>query len=315
MSAKASALRVAVLSGGISAERDISLQSGDAVVRALTAFGHAVTEMDPRATDCNAVDWSAFDVAFIALHGTFGEDGGVQRILEAAGVPFTGSASGASRLAFSKSAAKERWRQFDVRTPVAVLVNANDSAARNAHRAAAVGYPIVVKPDAQGSSLGVSIVNSPAELHTALAACFEYGDFGLLERLVAGNEWTVALIDEQVLPPLCITSTGTFFDYRAKYEDDATRHDFVGGASPAVRDLIGATAQSACRALGTRGAVRVDLIADDCDRPWVLEANTVPGLSGHSLLPKAARQAGLTFAALCERLVRGALRTVKRRAA
>lgn len=315
MPANSSPLRIAVLTGGTSAEREISLKSGDAVIAALASCGHAVTKIDPRDTDPQSIDWSAFDVAFIALHGTFGEDGDVQRMLETADVPFTGSSSGASRLAFSKSAAKERWRQFGIRTPNAVLVHKTDSPARNALRSASIGYPLVVKPDAQGSSLGVSIVQSPGELPSALDACFSLCEFALLEAFIAGSEWTVALIDDEVLPPLRITPAGAFFDFRAKYEDESTGHDFDGGASPELRNVIGTVALRACRALGTRGAVRVDLIVDACDRPWVLEANTIPGFTGHSLLPMAAREAGLSFEALCERLVRDAAKTVTRRAA
>ena len=307
------ALHVAVLLGGTSPEREISLESGEAVTAALRVNGHAVTPIDPRDTDLHTADWSGVDVVFIALHGTFGEDGSVQRILETAGVAFTGSASGPSRLAFSKSAAKERWQQFGVRTADSILVHSADGEHRNALRSARIGYPLVVKPDAQGSSLGVSIVKSPGELAPALALCFEYGEFALMESFIAGREWTVAVIDDEVLPPLRITPTVSFFDFDAKYADESTQHDFGGSAE--LRELIGTTAQRACRCLQTSCAVRVDLIVDACDRPWVLEVNTVPGFTSHSLLPMAAREAGMTFESLCDRLARDAVTTVTRRAA
>ena len=174
---------------------------------------------------------------------------------------------------------------------------------------------MVVKPDAQGSSLGVTIVRDSEELPSALTDCFHYHPFGLLEQFVEGTEWTVSLIDDEILPPIRIAPQTEFFDFHAKYQDDATGYDFDGGVSPAVRDKIGQTARRACRALGTRGAARVDLILDDCDRPWVLEVNTIPGLTDHSLLPKAAAQSGYSFADLCETLIGRALANTKRRAA
>jgi D-alanine-D-alanine ligase len=308
-------LNVAVLLGGISAEREISVQSGTAVADALTQRGHRVTPIDPQDTEPAAVNWKPFDVVFLALHGTFGEDGEMQRILEAACVPFTGSSSTASRLAFSKSAAKERFAQHGVPTPPAVLVHQADSETRIRERLLGMGFPLVVKPDAQGSSLGVTIVRGPDEFSAALMRCFEYCSFGLIEPYVAGPEWTVALIDDEVLPPICIRPQSSFFDFDAKYRDDATGYDFDGGVEPDVRAMIGRIARSACRALGTRGATRVDLILDDRGQPWVLEVNTIPGLTSHSLLPKAAARAGYSFGELCELLCRRAMTAAKRRAA
>jgi len=308
-------LNIALLCGGTSAERDISLQSGEAVHDALEARGHRVSVIDPQETDVRRIRWHEFELAFIALHGTFGEDGEVQRILEAAGVPFTGSGSGPSRLAFSKSAAKQRFIQFDVPAPYGVLVHETDTAARIEQRVRTVGYPLVVKPDAQGSSLGVSIVREPAELPEALSRCFHFHPFGLLERYIAGTEWTVAAIDDDMLSPLQIEPASQFFDYRSKYESDETRYRFASVSSSAVQDRLRETARRTCAALGTRGAVRVDMMLDRCENPWVLEVNTVPGMTAHSLLPKAAAYAGLTFEDLCDLLVQRARACVTRRAA
>jgi len=308
-------LKVALLLGGFSAEREISLQSGSAVAVALAERGHRVTPIDPQETDPAGLDWDAFDVAFIALHGTYGEDGTIQRLLEVARVPFTGSSAEASRLAFSKSAAKERMAQFGVPTPEAVLIHRADSLTRIDERIRGIGFPLVVKPDAQGSSLGVTIVRDPEEFPAALVRCFEYDSFGLIEPFVDGSEWTVALIDDDVLPPIRIVPKSPFFDYRAKYEDDATGYDFDGGVDPPTREMIGRIARGACRAIGTRGAARVDLILDGCRQPWVLEVNTIPGLTTHSLLPKAAARAGYSFADFCETLCRRAMAAEKRRAA
>jgi len=205
--------------------------------------------------------------------------------------------------------------QFQIPTPPAVLIHETDSADRIEQRLRSIGLPAVVKPDAQGSSLGVSIVREAADLPAALTACFHYHPFGLLEQFMDGAEWTAAVIDDEILPPMRILPAGSFFDFHAKYRDETTGYDFDGGVSAAVREVIGATAQRACRALGTRGAARVDVILDGFDRPWVLEINTIPGFTAHSLLPKAAEEAGYDFGELCERLVRGAMRAVTRRAA
>lgn len=302
-----SSLRIVVLMGGDSAEREISLKSGAAVSVALSSLGHQVIDIDPAETSLTTYDWQGIDAVFIALHGTFGEDGGVQEILENAGVPYTGSDPQASRLAFSKSAAKERFALQDVPTAPYVLIHESDTAERIRREAVALGYPLVVKPDAQGSSLGVSIVRTPDDLAQALTQCFHYDSFGLLESYVAGTEWTVGLIDEEVLPLIRIGSDRGFFDFQAKYVDDATRYEFDVDVPAEVTAEIERTARNACRALGTRGLARVDLILDKFQRPWVLEVNTVPGLTDHSLCPKAAARKGLPFASLCERLVRSCL--------
>ena len=196
------ALRIALLAGGDSDERSISLQSGTAVQAALASCGHLVIHLDPAVVDLTGVNWSQFDIAFLALHGRFGEDGQVQQILEEAGVPYTGSDAAASRLAFSNSAGKERFIQFGVPTPPYVLLHYADDAARIDRLVGQIGYPLVVKPDSQGSSLGVSIVREPRDLHAALRRSFEYDSFCIVEKAILGTEWTVGLLDDLVLPPL-----------------------------------------------------------------------------------------------------------------
>ena len=180
-------LRVALLAGGDSAERSISLKSGSAVAAALIEQGHEVAVIDPAETSLGTYDWHNVDIAFLALHGTFGEDGGVQQILEAHNVFFTGSDSEASRLAFSKSAAKERFTLSGIRTPEYALVHRNDSPDRITRQAAEIGYPLVVKPDCQGSSLGVVIVSDESELADAVAQSFALDNFCLIERAIVGD--------------------------------------------------------------------------------------------------------------------------------
>jgi len=308
--------RVALLAGGDSDERAVSLASGAAVQAALSSRGHLAIPLDPAEVDLFSVDWSQFDVAFLALHGRFGEDGQVQQLLEEAGIPYTGSDAAASRLAFSKSAAKERFLQFGVPTPPYVLIHYADDSARIERMVGLVGYPLVVKPDAQGSSLGVSIVRDPRELPAALKRCFEYDSFGVVEQAVVGTEWTVGLLDDLVLPPLRIETPRDFFDYQAKYHADDTRYHFddeSGGALLRSSSSIADVAVDACRALGVTGLARVDLRVDRSGQPWLLEVNTIPGMTDHSLVPKAAAHAGIEFAELCERAVIACLRSRPRR--
>ena len=303
-----SRLQIALLAGGTSRERNISLESGAAVAKSLAERGHIVSVIDPAHVELSDLDWSSFDVAFLALHGTFGEDGHVQQILEEAGIPFTGSDSVASRLAFSKSAAKERFIQNGVPTPAYVLIHESDSAARIQQQANALGFPLAVKPDGQGSSLGITIVRTPEELPQALARCFHFDPFGLLEVAIDGTEWTLGLLDGEPLPLIQIETGRGFFDYTAKYEDDDTKYlfDFVFPAS--VIMSIESAGRRAYDALGCRGLARVDIRVDRFHEPWVLEVNTIPGMTGHSLVPKAAARLGLSLGAICERSIHNCLK-------
>ena len=304
MPSTSSLLRIAVLAGGDSDEREISLKSGLAVEAALSQAGHRVLQLDPAIVELSGIDWSQFDVAFIALHGRFGEDGQVQQILDEAGVSYTGSGAAASRLAFSKSAAKERFTQFGVATPRYLLIHYTDDTERILRKAAALGYPLVVKPDAQGSSLGISIVRSPEQLPAALKLCFQFDGFGLLEAMVEGTEWTVGLIDSQTFPAIKIETDREFFDWQAKYDDAGTRYIFDPDVPAAIVENIESIARNAGIALGTSGLARVDLRLDARQNPWVLEVNTIPGFTDHSLIPKAAAYQGTDFATLCDQIVR-----------
>ena len=300
--------RVAVLAGGDSDEREISLQSGAAVQQALSERGHLAMHLDPFVVDLAGVDWRQFDVAFLALHGQFGEDGQVQQILEDAGIPYTGSDATASRLAFSKSAAKERFLQFGVPTPEYSLLHSTDDASRIERITNEIGYPLVIKPDCQGSSLGVTIVRSSAGVPAALKHCFEFDSFAVVERAILGTEWTVGLLDELILPPIQIETDREFFDWQAKYEDENTRYLFESNLPAQVVTSIADAARDASRALGTRGISRVDLRVDEAGQPWVLEINTIPGCTSHSLIPKAAARMGIEFGELCELAIRSCLK-------
>ena len=303
-----SPFQIALLAGGTSRERNISLESGAAVAKSLAERGHSVSPIDPAHVELSDLDWSSFDVAFLALHGTFGEDGHVQQILEEAGIPFTGSDSVASRLAFSKSAAKERFIQNGVPTPAYVLIHESDSAARIQQQANALGFPLAVKPDGQGSSLGITIVRTPEELPQALARCFHFDPFGLLEVAIDGTEWTLGLLDGEPLPLIQIETGRGFFDYTAKYEDDDTQYLFDFAFPASVIMSIESAGRRAYDALGCRGLARIDIRVDRFNEPWVLEVNTIPGMTGHSLVPKAAARLGLSLGAICERSIHNCLK-------
>lgn len=302
-------LRVAVLSGGDSAERSISLKSGTAVSNALAARGHEVVTVDPSVTSLDTYDWSNVDVAFLALHGTFGEDGCVQQILETQGVVFTGSNSEASKLAFSKSAAKERFLLSGIKTPEYALLHKDDPSEQVVQKAESLRFPLVVKPDSQGSSLGVQIVENETGLTTAVAQGFELDSFCLLEKVILGSEWTLGVIDSDPLPLIRIGTDREFFDFEAKYNDDNTEYNFDESISTELQNSLTDIGIEACQTLSTKGIARVDIMVDESGQPWILEVNTIPGLTDHSLVPKAAEKIGLDMAQFCEVVIERALKS------
>ncbi len=300
-------LHVALLGGGRSAERAVSLDSAATVRAALEEVGHTVTPIDPAADRLVDVDWSPFDVAFLALHGTEGEDGQVQSLLECVRVPYTGSAPRESALAFSKSSAKTRFRRERVPTPHWKVLHEGDHASTIHLAAEAVGYPLVVKPDGQGSSLGVTIVEQPEQLSRALSNCFRFGSLGLIEAYVPGTEWTVGVLDDMSLPLVRIDAGRGFYDYAAKYERGDTRYELDVDLPTETQLAIFHAGVAPCRAVGTTGIARADVRLDEQGRPWVLEVNTIPGFTSHTLVPKPAARAGIEFAELCERALASAL--------
>lgn len=310
---------LALLAGGRSAERDVSLKSGAAVTAALRAGGHRVIEFDPAREDLAAIDWNRLqagpvaaeqpfpaDCVFIALHGAYGEDGEVQQLLEAQNIPYTGADSAASALAFSKWSTKKRLITRGIPTPTATRIRTTDPAGFAYSAADALGYPLVVKPDRQGSSIGITIVPSRAHLDAALESCFRFDSAGLLETAVLGDEWTVAVIDDETLPPIRIGTSRQFYDYTAKYTADDTQYQFEDAPSELTQSLS-EMGRAACRAIGTAGIARVDIRLDHEGRPFVLEVNTIPGMTDHSLVPKAAARIGRSMTALCERAITSAI--------
>jgi D-alanine-D-alanine ligase len=304
---EANGLRVVVLAGGDSAEREISLASGRAVVDALTTAGHQPHWIDPASRDLANLAWSDFDACFIALHGGAGEDGRIQAQLDSLGICYTGSGPAASRLAMSKSAAKELFVSTGLSTAPYRLFDCEGERPLGSHSLDDLGFPLVVKPDRQGSSLGVGFAADHAELGRRIAEARQFDTHVLVERWIDGREFTVAVAGCQALPIVEIVTPRGLFDYEAKYESALTEYRFDHGLSETTADRITDLALSAVQAIGCTGLVRVDLMLDTQGRAWLLEVNTVPGLTEHSLAPKAAAQAGITMPELCTWMLHEAL--------
>jgi len=300
-------MRIAVLLGGFSSEREVSLRSGAAVAKALRSLGHEVHEVDVRDERVEALDGVRPDVVFIALHGRFGEDGGVQALLGSKRIPYTGSGPEASQVAMDKAEAKRRFASAGVPAAPDVLVRASDGLAAAEAAALAFGLPLVVKPVAEGSSVGVTVHHTAARLAEGLQEAFRHGGAALVERFVAGRELTVGILEDRALPVVELKPARAFYDYEAKYRDDRTVYVVDPPLAAAERDAVQAAALAAHRALGCEGFSRVDVILSREGRPCVLEVNTIPGMTDRSLLPKAARAAGIEFPALCERIARNGL--------
>lgn len=290
--------------GGDSAERAVSLNSGQRVAEALRAQGCRVTTMDRRG---GALDLPAgTEAVFIALHGTGGEDGEVQALLEKRGIPFTGSGSKASRLAFDKVAAKRVFREHGLGTPRELVLQKNQW--NGDHTESPAGWPVVVKPSRQGSSIGIRIVEQREQMSAALRAAFEQDDTVLVEEFIAGRELTVGIFEERALPVIEICPKQGWFDYHNKYTEGATDELVPAPIEPALAQRVQAEALQAHRILGCRDMSRADFRVDADGRTWLLEVNTIPGMTATSLLPKAAAAAGIDFANLCLALVRSALK-------
>ena len=291
--------------GGASAEREVSIRSGEAVVAALSGLGYEVTPVVLGA-DGQALAQLAsaqLDVAFLALHGRLGEDGCVQGALELLGVPYTGSSVLASALAMDKLKAKELFRLHNVATPPYYVFGSQHSPADLEEVHGSFGFPVIVKPRREGSSLGVARANNVSELAQAISAALAYDSSVLVERFIAGKELAVAILDGRVLGAIEIAPRSGVYDFHAKYTPGMTEY-FMPARLPAARYRgVLNLAERAARALDTSGAVRVDLLVTEGQNEYVLEVNTLPGMTETSLLPKIAGAAGFGFAELCQAIL------------
>jgi D-alanine-D-alanine ligase len=293
--------KVAVLLGGRSAEREISLLSGHAVLGALQSAGvdaHAVDAADTNLLE--QLTGGGFDRAFIALHGRGGEDGVIQGLLETIGMPYTGSGVLGSALGMDKLRTKQVWQSAGIPTPAFSVLP--DAAAVTA-ACDALSYPVIIKPAHEGSSIGVSKVDSPEGLLAAWEQAARYDDSIIAEQWIDGVEYTAGILHQTALPLIRLETPNIFYDYAAKYQADTTRYLIPCGLDATRETQLQSLALAAFRAVGARGWGRVDFMLDAAGQPWFIEVNTVPGLTDHSLVPMAARAAGTDFVALACRIL------------
>ena len=285
--------RLAVLKGGPSAERDVSLSTGAAATDALREAGYEVAEVIVE--DENFVVPDGTDLAFLALHGTFGEDGQVQKILAARGIPYTGASMEASRIAFDKEKTKEKLRQHGVPTPEGQLVRRLEEIT--------LPLPVFIKPNAQGSSVGTHPATTRQELASALADALKFDTSVLVERFIRGRELTVTVLGDEVLPIIEIHPLEGFYDYTNKYTKGRTEYFCPAALPDSITALIQRYALAAHRSVGDTVYSRVDFLLEEDVFPYCLEINTIPGMTATSLLPKAAAAVGIAFPQLCRRIV------------
>ncbi|MBN3052631.1 D-alanine--D-alanine ligase [Pectobacterium brasiliense] len=299
--------KVAVLLGGTSAEREVSLLSGQAVLAGLKEAGINAHAVDTRDVSVTTLKEQGFTKVFIALHGRGGEDGTLQGVLEFLGLPYTGSGVMASALTMDKLRTKQVWQAVGLPVSPYVALDrrqysetaANALLAKFTH----LGLPLIVKPSREGSSVGMSKVNTLSELPEALEEAFRHDDDILIEKWLSGPEYTVAILGDDVLPSIRIQPAGTFYDYEAKYLSDDTQYFCPSGLPDDQEQALAGLARAAYRAVGCSGWGRVDFMLDSDGAFYLLEVNTSPGMTSHSLVPMAARQRGLTFSQLVVKIL------------
>ena len=290
--------KVAVLFGGKSAEREVSLKSGSGVLAALLRQGVDAHAFDPAERKLDEL--TAYDRAFIALHGRYGEDGTIQGALELMGIPYTGSGVMASAVGMDKWRTKLLWRSVGLPIPAFEMLEKGSDFDAVERR---LGLPLFVKPACEGSSIGVSKVRDPGELRAAYDAAAQHDALVIAEQGVLGGEYTVGILGDQALPIIRIVPSTDFYDYEAKYLRDDTRYLCPCGLAEAREQELRAQALEAFRVLGCRGWGRVDFLMDGEGRAYFLEVNTSPGMTDHSLVPMAAREAGLSYELLVLRVL------------
>jgi D-alanine-D-alanine ligase len=305
-------MNITVLFGGPSAEREISLISGRAVIDGLKAAGHTVFGSDVSPSDLSGLDHPA-DVIFPVLHGQFGESGELQEILEQRGLAFVGSGSAASRLGMNKAATKKAWEKVGLPTPKWFF--ADIATAHGARQFIAAFGQVVVKAVDSGSSIDVFVCRNPSDAEKALDKVLASHGTALLEQFIDGPELTVGLLEEKPLAPIRIVPKREFFDYEAKYKASDTEHRFDTGLPATVIEKCRELARRANEVVGARDLARVDIMLDRSHNPYLLEINTLPGFTPKSLLPEAAKHGGIDFPALVDRLVRRAVERHRKMAA
>ena len=284
--------KVAVLMGGWSAEREISLLSGQAVLRALQESNVDAQGVDVDHRIAHTLEQGAYDKVFVMLHGRGGEDGTMQGLLEAMSIPYTGSKVLGSALAMDKLRTKQIWRAMELPTPDYVVLDSEEDCTTALQT---IGLPLIVKPVLEGSSIGMSKVQHEDDLLPAWIKAAKCKGVVIAERWINGNEYTAAVLGECVLPMIRLVTPHAFYDYEAKYTSDDTQYICPCGLSEQKESSLAAMVLCAFKAVGASGWGRVDFMIDKDNKPWLIEVNTVPGMTDHSLVPMAAKQAGISF--------------------
>ncbi len=300
--------KVALLAGGSSGEREISIQSGLGAAEALTEAGFSPVTLDPSSKeDLQRLLAEDFDVAFLCLHGKGGEDGSIQGFLETAGIPYTGSGVQASAIAIDKAKAKAVYSTCGLPTPLSLHLTKESY-----EKDSAINFeaPCVVKPSTEGSALGVFIAKDNGDVASAIAKAFNISDDIILEKYISGVEITVAVIGNEnpdALPVIEIVPINEFYDFESKYAPGGSQHICPARIDEAITKKVQSLAVEAHKALGCKDMSRTDMIIDENNEPWILETNTIPGMTSTSLLPDAARAAGISFPDLCTKLIEMAM--------
>lgn len=292
--------KVAVMMGGTAAEREISLNSGNAVYQALIAQGIDAITVDVTGSPIEALKNLSCDRVFNIIHGRGGEDGVLQAILEVEGLPYTGSGVLASALSMDKLRTKLCWKGASLSTPDWFLLTSEHDIDDCIDY---LGFPVIVKPAQEGSSIGMSKATNRDELLTALRLASQYHCDVYAERWVTGREYTVAVLDDEALPAIRLETPNTFYDFEAKYRANTTRYHCPCGLDTAQEQQLQALALKACQTVNVKGWARVDVFIDEHNQAQLIEVNTVPGMTDHSLVPMAARAAGMDFDALVWRIL------------
>lgn len=298
--------KIGVLMGGLSSEREVSLSSGNAILKALKEKGYNVVGIDVGRDVAEVIRKSGIEVAFNGLHGKFGEDGAIQGVLEVAGVPYTGSGILASAVGMNKILSKLMFKAHGLLVGPYMVVEAGKREKLN-EAPSVIAFPLVVKPSSEGSSVGVSLVYKHEELRPAAELAFKYDREILIEKYITGKEVQVGILGNKALGAIEIVPKNVFYDYEAKYKDGMSEHFFPARIDKAIYERLLEAGLAAHRALGCRGYSRVDFIVDDAGALYVLEVNTLPGMTATSLLPDIARGVGISFPDLVEEILRLAL--------
>ena len=295
--------KVAVLFGGSSAEREISIMSGTGVLKALRSKGVDAHPFDPAERDLAELKREGYARCFIALHGRGGEDGSLQGALEFLRIPYTGSGVLGSALAMDKARTKLVWQARGLPTPPHETI---DAASDLRGVAARLGLPLVVKPVLEGSSIGITKVTAAAQMDEAFALAVNYESAVIAEKFIEGPEYTASIVDDRPLPLIRIEAPEGKYDYQNKYFTDVTKYLCPCGLAGPKEEALKALALDAFKVIGCEGWGRIDLMLDAKDDPWLLEVNTAPGMTGHSLVPMAAKAVGMSYEELCVKILEGA---------